>query len=85
MCNRASNQCVCVTVCVSLSLFLELLHTEYKNLHSTANVRTFLERDDILTAPHNFKRLFQGFDLVLGLGLVGVVNDTVRSWVIHYV
>lgn len=42
------------------------LHTEYRSMHPTSK-GGFLSREDILTAPHNFKGLFEGSYMVLRL------------------
>lgn len=54
-------------VCVCESFYL--LHIDYQNTHSTSKVRTCLGSEEALADPHNFKGLFKGLDLVLGLGL----------------
>lgn len=67
------------------------VHNEYHHTHSARDVRTFWGSENILTAPHNFKGLFQGQGLVLqlefglgfglakGSGLVGMVGVRLRG------
>lgn len=46
------------TVCACV--FLYMLCIEYKNMHFTSRVRTFLASGDILSGPDNYKGLFEG-------------------------
>lgn len=46
--------CVCACVCARVCMCL-LVHTEYKNPHSSSKVRTFLGSEYILAGPHNLK------------------------------
>lgn len=46
-----------VCMCVCVSVFLPMLHTEYQNLHYSSKVRTFLE---VSNGPYNLKGLFDG-------------------------
>lgn len=50
-------------VCV----LLEILHTEYQDLHFTNKVRTFLGSEEGLASPQNFEAMFEGGDMVLRL------------------
>lgn len=49
---------VCPRACMSFSVIDT--YTEYQNVHSTTNVRTFLESEDISAGPHSLKVLFGG-------------------------
>lgn len=47
-------------VCVGVCVCLYLPHTKYQDIHFTSKVRTFSECEDIVAAPPNVSRLFEG-------------------------
>ena len=54
-------QCVCVCLCVCMCLWVGVLYLYIREdyfKHRSYRVRTFLEREDILTGPHLSKGLF---------------------------
>ncbi len=54
-------------MCVCVCLFLHLSEDQHESL--TNAFGSFLGSEDILAGPHYVVRLFECYDLVLGLGL----------------
>lgn len=61
-------QCVC-RVCVCLCVLILAAYWVPRYSLCTTKGGTFYENKDILAAPHNFKGLVEGWDLLLRLGL----------------
>lgn len=51
-----------------------------QNALSATRVTTFLGSEDVLAGPHSFKGLFEGSDLILGLGQGQWVRWDCWSW-----